>query len=62
MPVARPMQLPMAMEGRKMPAGIRMPNVTAVSSVFALAVTLREGFRREKSIDSSATYRSRKTV
>jgi hypothetical protein len=41
MPAARPTQLPIAIEGKKMPAGMRMPKVTAVRSVLALAVTLQ---------------------
>lgn len=33
------MQLPIAMEGRKIPAGTRTPKVTAVRIVLTIAVT-----------------------
>lgn len=39
MPTALPMQLPIAIEGRKIPAGTRMPKVAAVMAVLAKAVT-----------------------
>lgn len=39
MPTARPIQLPIAMDGRKIPAGTLMPKVAAVIAVFAKAVT-----------------------
>ena len=41
MPIARPTQLPIAMDGKKIPAGTRKPKVTAVMTVFAEAVTLQ---------------------
>jgi hypothetical protein len=39
MPTACPIQLPIAMDGRKIPAGTRMPKVAAVIAVLASAVT-----------------------
>ena len=48
-PIARPMQLPIAMEGKKMPAGTLIPKVTAVMIVFAKAVTLA-GIHQQKSV------------
>jgi hypothetical protein len=45
-PTARPTQAPMVKEGRKMPAGMEEPKVTAVSSVLAKAAT-----RRRSTID-----------
>jgi hypothetical protein len=41
MPTARPMQLPIAIEGKNIPAGTRLPKVTAVRIVFEAAVTSR---------------------
>lgn len=57
-PTARPMQPPMAMEGRKTPAGTRRPNVAAVMTVFAAAVTL---WRRRVSCSSSSGSQGSRT-